>query len=161
VSPEVWDDARARITTACANMAPPVAIQWPNEDTINTSGNGGGAPITWLDVEAAGSGSDIIEITGRIWREEGTIFLHLMVPVNSGIRDGLVIRKTLSEAFRFVQDGAPGLFYRSQDFDPLGPDAGTGSFARLSLLIRYDYQDVTTVWDTGPTVWDNGRTYWP
>jgi hypothetical protein len=149
MSPEIWDDARARITAACSALVPPLPVQWPNEDKIDTTGGGNGnngslgQPIMWLDIEAAGAGSDIIEITGRIWKEDGTIFLHLMIPLNTGIRDGLIIRKTLSEAFRFVTDQPPGLFYRSQDFDPLGPDTGDGSFMRLSLLVRYDYQDTT------------------
>jgi hypothetical protein len=140
MTPEVWDDARARIATVAADLGLPVA--WPNEDGQTWVA----PPVPWLEIEASSAASAPIEIGGGIWREDGTIWLHLMLPLGTGIRDGLVQRKAFSAAFRSdggALPGAPvGLFYRDHTFDPLGADDGV--YRRLSLLIHYDYQDIVT-----------------
>jgi Bacteriophage related domain of unknown function len=138
VSPEVWDDALPRIQAAAASIA--LSVELPNED----AGPRPMPPAPWLDIEVAAQGAEPIEIGGKIWEERGQIFLHVMIPVGTGLRAGLVLRKTLSEAFRAVTDAPAGLVYRDgQDFDPLGPGTDDGVYRRLSLVVRYIYQDTT------------------
>jgi hypothetical protein len=106
VSPEVWDDALPRIQAAAASIA--LSVELPNED----AGPRPMPPAPWLDIEVAAQGAQPIEIGGKIWEERGQIFLHVMIPVGTGLRAALVLRKTLSEAFRMVTDAVAGLVYR-------------------------------------------------
>jgi hypothetical protein len=139
VSPEVWANAAPLIAAAAAAMVPPLPIAWPNEDP----GPRPSPPAPWLDIELQAQSTYAYELGGNIWRENGTIWLHVMIPVGSGMTQGLTIRKTLSVAFRQVQgdSGLEGLYY-----DPdhsMDPAVGTddGIYRRLSLLCRYHFED--------------------
>jgi hypothetical protein len=140
MSPEVLDDCLPRIQAACQSLG--ISLALPNEDT---DGVRLANPAPWVDMEVSAQASTAFELGGAAWDEQGTIWLHLMVPVGTGIRDGLVMRKALAVAFRHLTDTAVGLTYRdSMSFDPMGPAADDGVYRRLSLLIRYHYQDRTT-----------------
>lgn len=139
MSPVVWNDALPRILAAAASVN--LIVELPNEE----AGPRPVPPQPWLDIEVAADAAMPLEMGGAIWEEHGQIFLHVMIPVGSGILDGLTIRKALSVAFRAVSGAPNGLVYRQgQAFDPMGPGTDDGVYRRLSLIIRYDYQDVTT-----------------
>lgn len=139
MSPLVWDDVLPRIVAAAA--AAGLTVEIPNEDP----GPRPVPPQPWLDIEVAADASNPIEMGGAIWEERGQVFLHVMIPVGTGIRDGLAYRKALSVAFRAVSGAPDGLVYRQgQAFDPMGPGTDDGVYRRLTLIIRYDYQDITT-----------------
>jgi hypothetical protein len=139
MSPEVWADALPRIQATATGLGILVAL--PNEDFTGRPN----PPAPWLDIEAAAESAQTLEMGGRIWEEEGSLFLHLMIPVGTGITAGLTMRKAFSVAFRAVSDAINGLYYRGgQAFDPLGPGSDDGVYRRLSLIVRYSFQDITT-----------------
>lgn len=139
MSPVVWADCLPRILAAAATIG--ISVELPNED----AGPRPVPPAPWLDIEAAAETADPIELGAQIWEEHGSIFLHLMIPVGSGISDGLAMRKTFSTAFRAVSGAPLGLVYRNgQAFDPLGPGTDDGVYRRLTLIVRYIYQDITS-----------------
>jgi hypothetical protein len=140
MSPEVWVDALPRIVAAAASAGLP--MMRPNEDPLPRPV----PPAPWLDVEAAAESAAPIELGGQIWEERGIIFLHILIPVGSGLMAGLVARKALSVAFRTVTDAIPGLYYNhdGHGFDPMGPPGDDGVYRDLTLIIRYRFQDIST-----------------
>lgn len=139
MSPLVWDDVLPRVVAAAT--AAGLIIEVPNED----AGPRPSPPAPWLDIEVAAESAAPMEMGAHIWEERGSIFLHVMIPLGTGIRDGLVARKALSVAFRDVTGTPNGLVYRTgQSFDPMGPGSDDGVYRRLTLIIRYDYQDITS-----------------
>jgi hypothetical protein len=138
MSPAVWDDVLPRILAAAASLG--LLVVLPNED----AGERPNPPAPWLDLEISANSSETIELGGAIWNEEGTIWLHVMVPVGTGIATGLALRKGLANAFRGVTDSVVGLVYRNEmAMDPAGPATDDGVYRPLTLLIRYHFQDTT------------------
>lgn len=138
MSPEVWDDMLPRILAAAASLGLPVLM--PNED----AGERPNPPAPWIDLEVSANSSETIELGGRIWNEEGTIWIHVMVPVGTGIATGLALRKGMANAFRVVPDPIMGLVYRNEmAMDPAGPATDDGVYRPLTLLVRYHFQDTT------------------
>ena len=75
--------------------------------------------------------------------ENGTIWLHLLVPKGTGTLEALELRKAMSVAFRQATNLPTGILYRGHMFDP--PDLSqTGNRVRFSLGIDYEYQDILT-----------------
>jgi hypothetical protein len=141
MSPEVWTDVRQRVGAVASGIG--LRVVWPNEDAVPPVGIAEPQPKPFLDIEVAGQITVPVEITSQIWQEQGTIFLHVMIPVGTGVDNGLAVRKQFSEAFRQVTDAPEGLTYWDQSFDPLGPSTDDGVYRALSLLVRYYYQDIT------------------
>jgi hypothetical protein len=140
MSPIVWQDVLPRVQTAAAAIG--LVVSLPNED----AGPRAIPPAPWLDIEVAAESAGAMEMGGRLWLERGSIFLHVMIPVGTGVLPGLTLRKALSVAFRNVQNAPAGLIYsrEGQAFDPMGPGTDDGVYRRLTLIVRYDYQDITT-----------------
>jgi hypothetical protein len=123
-------------------MVPPLPVSWPNEDP----GSRTSPPSPWLDIELQAETTFAYELGGGIWRENGAIWLHVMIPVGTGMVTGLTIRKALSVAFRDAinQTDTIGLIYDpDQAFDPAG-QSDDGVFRRLSLIVRYHFEDLLT-----------------
>src|SRR5690348_13637031 len=140
MSPAVWDDAIPRVLAAAATLG--LHVEMPNEEVGERPRGSNFQPSPWLDIEVDAESAGSIEIGGAIWDEHGSIFLHVMIPIGTGMRDGLVMRKALSVAFRGITDATEGLIYRNdQSFDPLGPAGDDGVYRRLTLIVRYHYQD--------------------
>lgn len=140
MSPAVFDDFVPRVQAVAAALG--ISIVLPNEDSSSIRPI---PPAPWLDIEVSAQASTAIELGGGVWDEQGTIWLHLMIPVGAGMRDGLVMRKALANSFRGITDAAVGLAYRNDmAMDPMGPGSDDGVYRRLSLLIRYHFQDRTT-----------------
>mgnify|MGYP000458614579 CR=1 FL=1 len=131
-SPDVWTDARARIEAYAT--AKPIAVAWPNERFTKPQ-----PPAPWLAVETYGDGSEPIEL-GRdaAWIEEGSIDVHVMVPVGSGVAAGLAIRKEVQDLFRGIEPAA--LTYDGAALNRLGPVADDGVYRPLTVRIFYRYQ---------------------
>jgi hypothetical protein len=139
MSPEVFDDFVPRVQAAATTLGIGVAL--PNEDASSIRPV---PPAPWLDIEVSAQATTAIELGGTVWDEQGTIYLHLMIPVGVGMRDGLVMRKALATTFRGITDAAVGLAYRNDmAMDPMGPGTDDGVYRRLSLLVRYHYQDMS------------------
>lgn len=130
-SPEVWTDARARLEAAALGGT---TIAWPNEPFDLPE------PLApYLVAEISGDMSEPIELgSGGTWQEDGTVWVHVMVPVGEGITAGLALRKTIANLFRGVIAG--GIVYRSAQMDPGGTD-DEGNWFRLSLGVQYIFQD--------------------
>ncbi|MFC7611625.1 phage tail terminator-like protein [Teichococcus aestuarii] len=99
-SPQVWDDARARIELGAAQLG--LSVAWPNEqfqEPAPFSPDGGVANL-WIAVSIRGDLSEPYEIEGGIWEETGTVEVHVMLPATAGIRPGLLARKALANLFR-------------------------------------------------------------
>ena len=131
--PQVWADARPRIAAAAAVAG--VTVAWPNEDFNRPE-----PPAIWLDIEFSSSSEDAIEIGARTWQEDGSLWLHFMLPRGQGIDGALRIKDALSAAFRDVPDAAVGLSYRGQSTDPIGEGTDNGVYRRMTLMVRYAFQ---------------------
>jgi hypothetical protein len=135
VSPEVWQECRTIIAATADEYQLPV--EYPNDDfTVPEPLN------AWVSIDIGGDAAETIELGNLSWIERGSVWIHIMVPFNSGIVDGLTWRKAFSTAFRASTPTTPGLFWRDHSFDPLSPD--DGPWRRLTLIVRYDYDDRVT-----------------
>lgn len=135
-SPEVWDDALARVQAlgAAQNVrVVEVGVPDGSDDTA-----------MYLAIETTANSADRIEITGQVWEEEGQVWVHVTMPSSTSQRPGIVLRKAVADVFRFADGMPPGLVYLGWSAPP--PDAGstTGNWYRLSLAVDYRYQDATT-----------------
>lgn len=137
MSPEVWQEVRALIRQAAAAIDVPV--EFPNE---RMPGGAASMPPFWFAIDIGADTSAKIELGADVWEEHGTIWLHLMMPVNAGVEVGLLYCRALSLAFRNAQPGLEGLYYRDHSVQPLGPEEGVSR--RLSLLVRYSYTNTQT-----------------
>lgn len=131
-SPDVWIDARARLEAADLGGA---TIAWPNEPFDLPE------PLApYLVAEISGDMSEPIELgSGGTWQEDGTVWVHVMVPSFTGLTDGLALRKTVANLFRGVSAG--GIVYRGAQMDPGGTADDAGNWFRLSLGVQYVFQD--------------------
>jgi hypothetical protein len=132
MSPEVWADAEALIRDGATQIGLPVA--WPNQRFADPE-----PPAPFLAVEGMGDGAEPYELGGGIWIEDGAVVLHILVPVGTGVARGLELRKAAAGWFR----GLPPrpVVYDSFVLDPGGMDED-GNWYRLSLRVRYRYQDI-------------------
>jgi hypothetical protein len=147
-SPEVWDDASARVLAVAQALSPAVPVKLPNEDFERPN------PANyWIDLDVIGQISTPLEISGGVWEETGQIWVKIMLPISRGLRDGLVIRKAISNAFRILKQHDPadptslpvGLVYRNgQILDPIGLPTDDGVYSPLALAINYIWQDIPT-----------------
>lgn len=105
----------------------------------------------WL-METASSTSDRAGAGEPVNLEDGTVWLHLMVPRGTGTLTALTSRKAMSDAFRAVMKEAEttrpawlpvGLYYHGHSFDPPDLDQD-GNRVRFSLGIDYEFQDILT-----------------
>ena len=135
MSPEVYSDVKLIIAAEAAALGIPV--QWPNIDFRPPS-----PPSLWLTIDLAAEASETIELGNKHWEEQGAIWLHVMISLNSGIELALAYRKSLANAFRAAVPTTIGLYYGSHAYDPLSPDDGV--WRRLSVAISYRYYDINT-----------------
>jgi hypothetical protein len=143
-SPEVWADARARLTVWAASQGVPLAL--PNEEAPESGPNAIPEPLSdlgewlnWIAVEVSGDLSTAFEVgQGGVWEETGSIHLHIMTPKGAGLVSGLTLRKAACNLFRFAVPGE--VVYRSAVLDPGGMD-DDGKWHRLTARISYSFTD--------------------
>lgn len=135
MSPEVYADVKLIIAAEATALGLPV--QWPNIDFTPPA-----PPSLWLTIDLAAEASETIELGNKQWEEQGAIWLHVMIGLNSGIELALSYRKALANAFRSAIPTTVGLYYGSHAYDPLSPDDGV--WRRLSVAISYRYYDINT-----------------
>jgi hypothetical protein len=127
MSPDPWNDARARLEAAGLNLP----TEWPNE--------GFSIPdlSMWLSVEASGDMLAPVEIGNGAWQEEGTFTVHVCSPVGSGSADARQVAKDIASAFRGV--AGPVIYRRAS----IGSGAQTedGMWWVLSVVIEWTYVD--------------------
>ena len=109
-------------------------MAWPNDPFVKPE-----PPAPWLAVEAYGDGSEPIELgLEAAWLEEGSIDVHVMIPVGSGISTGLAIRKEVQDLFRGIEPAE--LSYDGAALNRLGPTADDKLYRPLTVRIFYRYQ---------------------
>jgi len=146
-SPEVYDDARAIIEAAALSLNLPVA--WPNEEFLEPQPfDNEGVPSVWVAVELEGDVGDPVEIGGVQWDEQGVVHLSVMIPLNTGVREGMAKRKALALAFRGLPPGV--VLYGSSSLDPGGPSETDGRWRMLGLRVAYSFQDRVELKETRP-----------
>lgn len=134
-TPAVWSDAWTRATAAAQADGTRVLDQAAQNPDVP-------AGPYWV-METASSTSDRAGAGEPVNVEDGTVWLHLMVPKGTGSLPALTSRKAMSNAFRAATNLPPGLSYREHSFDP--PDLNqAGNRIRFSLGIDYQYQDILT-----------------
>lgn len=137
-SPVVWDHAYA-VASAAAQTDSLKVLDAGAQNPSVPSG-----PY-WL-IETASSRGDRAEMGSKLSEENGTIWLHLMMPPGLGTPPALAFTKRMSDWFRKAQDGQfnnmpEGLVYYSQSDDP--PDLNQeGSRVRFSVSFDYQYRDI-------------------
>jgi hypothetical protein len=138
MSPEVWDDCIPRIEAVAEQLG--IAVV---ELALEDPGPRPAPPKPWVDIEVAANTAGPMQIGYDLWVETGQIFIHLMVPRGSGMRPALVQRKAFSTAFRGINNTTiPGLIYSDdQSMDPMGPGTDDGVYRRLTLIVRYKFED--------------------
>lgn len=148
MSPEVWSAAKDIIVATAAGLGTPVAM--PNEDFSPPH-----PPSLWVSTDLGGEASETIELGGITWIERGAVWIHVMAPLNIGIDLALHYRKAFSVAFRAdTSPAVPGLYWRDHSFDPLGADDGV--WRRLSLIVRYEFDDRLANSEIGSAVMSGG-----
>lgn len=137
MSPEVFDDCIPRIKAVGEALG--IGVREPNGDFTPQPS----PPATWIDIEFATNSAGPIQIGYDAWEEKGQIFIHLMVPVGTGMRDALVQCKALQVAFRGINmTTAEGLSYSDDQSTVSGGDDGT--YRPLTLIVIYQFQDRLT-----------------
>lgn len=132
MSPEVWQAAKTIIVATAADLNVPVDL--PNEDFSPPA-----PPALWVSTDIGGEASQTIELGNLTWVERGSVWIHVMASLNTGIDTALAYRKAFSVAFRADTPTPPGLYWRDHAFDPMSADDGL--WRRLSLIVRYDFDD--------------------
>lgn len=128
MSPEPWNDARARLEAAALGHP----IEWPNERFVTPS-----PPRPWLSVQADGDVLEPIEIGPGAWEERGTLYVHVMVPAGTGSTTARQIAKDVANIYR----GAAGYtVYRRASIGAGVPDEN-GLWFVTTVSIDWTYTD--------------------
>jgi hypothetical protein len=131
-SPEVWADAKPRLQAAADELG--AVIQWPNEPAEEPEpGPDGNLPL-FLAVEIEGDAAEPVELGGATWDENGTVYVHVLVPTGSAIDAALAARKAIANRFRGLAAGA--VRYDGFRFPPGGTDETSGNWYRARADTR-------------------------
>lgn len=98
----------------------------------------------WVFVEMAGNLYDIASIgagspEANLWRESGTLWLHVMTPVWTGTREGRQHAWDLAELFK--AQPIPGLRFQAMSVGAGEPVETDGNWARMTLTIDWERDD--------------------
>lgn len=130
-----FDDARTLLLAA--NLVPASHIHWPNEPFREPAGD---PPALWLMVESIGTLLDPIEMGGGAWQESGTVFVHIMTPINAGSDAARALAKSIANVFRGLP--ARNVVYRGASIgDGLHTDPA-GMWWALTVSVDWVYQDI-------------------
>lgn len=130
-SPVAWADARARLTAGC----PGVLIAWPNEPLAAEP-----AGDVWLSVQATSNRLHPIELGADVWQEEGTIYVDVHAPVNTGTDAARALAKQVVNLFRSVA-GSPVTYTDSNLGNGAAADPD-GIWWTMTVAVDYRYQDI-------------------
>lgn len=131
--------ADARALLKAASLVPPANIAWQNEPFQEPSGD---PAALWLAVECVGTVLDPIEMGGGAWQEEGTLYVHVMVPAGSGTDAARTLAKQVANTFRGL--GPRPVIYRGASIGNSAPSDPQGIWWGLTVTVDWIYQDVTT-----------------
>lgn len=124
-----YADVKARIEAADLG----VPIQWPNE-AFSSSDN----PSPFLIVEFAGGASVPIELGGEVWQADGQAWVHVLVPINTGVIVAFGLVDAVAEAFRGPLLGP--VIYERVNADPGAPGEADGNYWRTSVTCDWKLQ---------------------
>lgn len=133
-SPVPWGDARALLTAAGLG----VSLAWPNEPFTEPAGD---PPALWVAVEDSGNNLAPLDVGGRVWQEEGTLYCHVMAPSGTGTDAARTLAKQIANVFRGL--GARDVVYRSASIGDGGLSDTDGLWWRLTVSVDWIYQDTT------------------
>jgi hypothetical protein len=127
MSPEPWNDARARLEGA----ALPFPIEWPNEAFT--------APdlAAWLSVEAEGDVLEPIELGHGAWEERGTFLVHVIVPLGTGSATARQVAKDIANIYR----GVVGYTVYRRASIGAGVPSEDGKWWVLTVTVEWTYTD--------------------
>jgi hypothetical protein len=103
--------------------------------------------LPWINLEVAGTGSDIIgqgSPGNQVWLYTGWIYIHVFVPVNTGIEQADTLAVAAGELFRrktFYDDVSPGCYIRTwaPSVDGGGISDDDGNWFRVTASIDFEY----------------------
>jgi hypothetical protein len=130
-SPVPFADGVALLTGAALGY--PIAL--PNAVFVKPQ-----PPAPWLRVEVMSHMLAPIDIGANVWQEDGTTFIDIIVPANSGTTLARTIAKNAANAFRNL--GPRPVVYTAGSLTAgvAGPD---GMWWTLTFSMDWTYQDTT------------------
>lgn len=131
--------ADARSLLEAANLVPAANVAWQNEPFQEPAGDP--AP-PWLAVECVGHVLQPVELGGGVWQEEGTLYVHVMVPAGSGTDTARTLAKQVANVFRGL--GPRQVIYRGASIGNSAPTDPQGIWWGLTVTVEWVYQDVST-----------------
>lgn len=115
-------------------------LRWENE-TFTIPVDADGVPQPWVDVEITGTEYDQASlgagtVASNLWREDGMLWLHVMVPSGSGSGVARTHAANLAALFRGL-DLDPDIVFRTMSIGLGSPGDDDGNWWRLSLSIEW------------------------
>ena len=135
-SPVPWADAKALLQTALATVPATIPIAWPNVAFANPS-----PPTIWISVDSVGRSLEQIELGGRSWQEEGTLYVYIMAPAGFGTEQSRQLAKTITNGFRNL--GPRDVVYYAACIGQGNRDETDGSWWIMPVTIDWRWQDHT------------------
>lgn len=129
-----FSDARTLLQQS--GVIDPKLIAYPNEPFSQPE-----PPAIWVAMEATGDVLNPIELPAKVYREEGTIYFHVMCPANWGSDLARTLAKNIANIFRGLPPRA--VIYRGGSIGH-GAIADTqGGWWMLTVAQDYVYDDTT------------------
>lgn len=131
-SAAVYDVVQQRL--AALWTATPVVFEnqdWPTADT----------PAAFVFVEIYGDSFDQASIGGgdaldaNLWREEGQLLMHVLVPSGTGSRAARAHAETLAVLFRGQEIG--GVIFRGASLGATEPGVQDGQYFRMTCAVSW------------------------
>lgn len=126
-------------TTPIRKQNDATPVSWPPLD-------GSGNPSPWVQLEVLQNEAGLRAIgvpDSHLWLDRGTIYVHVFVPVSSGLTTAMQYAVQVGEIFRaaaFYDDGQ-GSIVRSWAPRVLGADSGSddGLWFRVTTAIPFEF----------------------
>ncbi len=130
-SPVPWTDARSRIEAAAFG----VPIEWPNEPFEQpTSG-------LWLSVQMESGFLGPVEVGGKVWQEEGTLYVEVIAQNGTGTLPSRALGKQIVDLFRQIPP-PESVVYLSAGLGSGAPRGTDGNWWSLTVSVDWRYQDI-------------------
>lgn len=133
-SPAPFNDIVARLEAAHLGYPlslPNVPFRTPNP------------PTPWLRLSVVSDVLNPIELGGGVWQENGTAYVEVVVPANSGTLTARGIAKSVADVFRGVPVPADVVYLGGSIGDGTVQPVPDGIWWGLTVSIDWKYQDIT------------------
>jgi hypothetical protein len=100
----VYDAIRTFLDPAQGGCWQSTPIKWENEAAVSTADEGGN-PVIWSSIDFVGNVYSQMSIgadpqSDNRWDEDGTLWFHFYVPVNTGSSSARGLAKSFADVFR-------------------------------------------------------------